>query len=282
MVLGGCAPVSWRKSGEEETATVQEKWGLVGVQGVPGDLSPRTGQSLQPSGGVVDVQEPQEAAGPVSRGQQGTRPAAKRQSRPCPGPRRAAGSRRQGRVHLQPSHRLLPSPSPSRRVRGPARQARGSSRHRRGGVRRRGSRGCARRAGCRRSAREDSQWGSAHSRPPTSPQCSGPAAAASTRRTAAPLWPQPRRALRMHVLLQKRAPAAAASERTRALGGGGSVVRAAPGTWPPPYLGRSRFPPASGFRSTPSPAAQDSTLGLGSIDLHAEAVRGKSSPRLVP
>lgn len=232
---------------------------------------------MSPLRGVVTVQGPQEAAGDVvvSKGQQSTRPAAKCQSRPCPGPRRAAGSRRRGRAHLQPSHRLPPSPSPSRRVRGPARREHGSSRHQRGGVRRRGSRGCARQVGCRRSARADSQWGSARSRQPTSPRCSGPAAAASKRRTAAPLWPRPRRAPHMHALLQKRARAAAASGRTRALRRVGRVVRAAPGTWPPQYLGRLPVAPASGFRSTPSPAAQDPTLGLGGIDLHVEAVGGR-------
>lgn len=216
----------------------------------------------------------------VSRGQQGTRPAAKRQSRRCPGPRRAAGSRRRGRAHLQPSHHLPPSPSPSRQVRGRVHQALGSSRLRRGGVWRRGSRGCAHRAGCRRSARAGSRWGSAHSRRPASPRCSGPAAAASTRRTAAPLWPRPRRAPRKRALLQKRARAAAASGRTRALRGVGGVVRAAPGTWLPQYLGCLPVPGASGFRNTPSPAAQDPSLGLGSIDWHAEAVWEKRSPGL--
>lgn len=152
---------------------------------------------------------------------QGTRPAAKRPRGPRPRPRRAAGSTRRGLGRLRPTRRLQPSPSPSRQGRGPVRQARGSSKRRRGGARRRESQGYVHPAGGRRSARADSRWGSVRSRPPASPRCSGPAAAASTRRTAAPPWLQRRRAPRTRAPLRRKAPAAAASGRTRALQRGG-------------------------------------------------------------
>lgn len=190
----------------------------------------------------------------VSKRPQGTRPAAKRPSRLRSGPRRVAASRRLGRAPLQPSHRLLPSPSPSRRVRGQALRAHGSSRRRRGGARCRESQGCARRAGDRRSARAGSRWGSARSRRPASPRCSGPAAAASTRQRAAPPWPPPPRALHTRAQLPKRARAAVASRRTRGLQGGGREwLGPLPGlglleiqyTTTPPQLLQPGTPPAS-------------------------------------
>lgn len=60
-------PIPWKKSGKEGKSTVQERWGLVGVQGTPGNLSPGTGQFLGASGGVVGVKRLQEATGGVVR-----------------------------------------------------------------------------------------------------------------------------------------------------------------------------------------------------------------------
>lgn len=179
------------------------------------------GQGLRTAGGLVTLQGTAKSVASLQVcGQstpQGTRPAAKRPRGPRPRPRRAAGSTRRGLARLRPTRRLQPSPSPSLQGRGPARQALGSSRRRRGGARRRESRGCVHPAGGRRSARADSRWGSVRSRPPASLRCSGPAAAASTRRRAAPPWLRRRRALRRRAPLRRKAPAAVASGRTRAL-----------------------------------------------------------------
>lgn len=140
------------------------------------------------------------------------------------GPRRAAGSRQLGLGRLQPSRHLPPSPSPSHQVPDRARQARGSSRRRRGCAQDRGNRGCARQAGGHRSAHAGSRWGSVRSHLPTSLRCNGPAVAASTRRTAAPLWPPLLRAPRTRALLQRRATAAVASGRIPVLRRVGGVV----------------------------------------------------------
>ena len=166
-------------------------------------------------------------------------------------PRRAAGSTRRGLGRLRPTRRLQPSPSPSRQGRGPVRQARGSSRRRRGGARRRESRGYVHPAGGRRSVRAGSRWGSVRSRPPASPRCSGPAAAASTRRTAARPWLRRRRAPRTRAPLRRKAPAAAASGRTRALQRGGLE-------WLGLLLGLGLL----GFQDSLSPAAQETASGF--------------------
>lgn len=195
--------------------------------------------------------------GSVSKRPQSTRPAAKHPNQLHPEPRHAAGSKQPGRARLRPSRRLRPSPTPSRRVRGPARRVHGSSRRQRGGAWRRGIPGCERPAGGRRSARADSRWGSARSRRPASPRCSGPAAAASTQRTAVPPWPRPRREPRMHALLPRRAQAAAASGRTHVLQwSGGEWLRPLPGSGLLGIQDASHLPHAC----NPGPQAQEYPL----------------------
>lgn len=134
-----------------------------------------------------------------------------------PGLRHAAGSRQPGPSTLQPSLLLPPSPSPSRLEPGLGHPERDNSRPRRGVGRRQGNRGYARRAEGPRSEFEDSRWGSARCHPPASLQCSGPTAAASTRRTAAQPWPRSHPAPRTRAPPRSRPPASVASGRTRGL-----------------------------------------------------------------
>lgn len=265
---------------------------------------------MRTPGGAASVQDhrkPRQPAGrrrgrgqspvtwPVSKRPQSTRPAAKHPNHLRPGPRRATGSKQRGRARLRPSHRLRPNPSPSRRARGPAHRARGSSRRQRGGAWRRGILGCGRRAGGRRSARAGSRWGSARSRRPASPRCSGPAAAASTPRRAVPPWPRPRRAPRTHALLPRRARAAAASGRTHVLQwSGGECLRPISGAGLPRIqtLSTSHVPatqdPNHRTREHPHPCSPGSQPWPGQrrcqamLDCRALAVRGWDIPVWTP
>lgn len=280
--------VCWRKSGEEEKSTVQERGAWSVSRGLQETRLWGCGQCSRTTVAWSASRAPQ-GAWSVSRGTTGNFASPQAPPRPQPsmpsGPRRAAGSRQRGLVRLRPSRRLPPSPSPSRQVPGPARPARGSSRRRRGCARDRGNRGCARQAGGHRSARAGSRWGSVRSHPPASLRCSGPAVAASTRRTAAPLWPPPLRAPRTRALLQRRARAAAASGRIPALRRVGGVVWTVPG------------PGLFGIQDAPRPpAAKDPSLkikehplpcGPGPLPrpeqrLRDVAVPGKGCPGLAP
>lgn len=132
-------------------------------------------------------------------------------------PRHAAGSRQPGPLTLLPSLLRPPSPSPSLLEPGLGHLERGSSRRRRDVVRRQGNRGSVRPAGGPRSEFADSRWGSARCHRPASRQCSGPTAAASTRRTAARPWPLSHLVPRKRELPRPRPPAVEASGRTRGL-----------------------------------------------------------------